>query len=430
MNYKVIAGILILLSIITIAVVMSQSENRTDISKIDPPDSQEKESPVEVLPPPDPAEEVLASLSLEEKIGQLFILGFQESMDSDSLRSLIEEKKMGGFILFQRNYRNIDTLIQLNQQLHAWNKDNPVPLLISIDEEGGTVSRLPSGATKFPEARLLGNINEENLTFQVGEVIGKELSALGINLNFAPVMDVVSSKNNRLLYPRSYSGNPETVSRHGMRFIQGLQQQGVIGVPKHFPGHGDTQVDSHGGMPKIMVDRDTLLRRELVPFKASIEGGAEMIMAGHLAFPIIDEQSLPATRSRILLQELLRKELGFNGIIVTDDLEMKGYTDKNISIEEAALQSFDAGIDLFVICHTEDLQMRVYNSLKEKAADGTISEDRLNASVLRIIRLKQKYDLSHYMYEDPEKIKAKVGTEAHKKILQEVRNRGKSSPGS
>lgn len=430
MNYKILTGILILISVITLAVVLSPSENRSDISKIDSLDSQEKESPVEVLPPPDSAEELLSTLSLEEKIGQLFILGFQESMDSDKLRALIQEKKIGGFILFQRNYRNIDTLIQLNQQLHTWNKDNSIPLLISIDEEGGTVSRIPAGATKFPEARRLGSINDENLTFQVGEVIGKELHTLGINLNFAPVMDVVSSKSNRLLYPRAYSGDPETVSRHGIHFIKGLQQQGVIGVPKHFPGHGDTPVDSHGKLPKIMIDRDTLLHREFIPFKTSIEEGAEMIMAGHLAFPLIDAQGLPATRSKILLQELLRNELGFNGVIVSDDLEMKGYTGKDTSIEEAVLQSFGAGIDLFVICHTEELQTRVYNILKEKAADGTISEERLNASVLRIIRLKQKYDLSHYMYENPEALKAKVGTEAHKKVLQEVRSRGKKSPGS
>ena len=409
---------------------MNPPEKKSDIHKIDSLDSQEKESPVQVVPPPDPSEELLASLSLEEKVGQLFILGFQENAPSERLRSLIQEKKIGGFILFQRNYGNIHSLIELNQQLHRWNKDNPLPLLISVDEEGGTVSRLPSGATKFPEARLLGNINDENLTFQVGEVIGKELRDLGINLNFAPVMDVVSSKNNKLLYKRSYGGQPDTVARHGIRFIQGLQQQGVIGVPKHFPGHGDTQVDSHGGMPKIMADRQTLFRREFVPFKASIEEGTEMIMAGHLAFPLIDEGSLPATRSKVMLQGLLRKELGFSGVIVTDDLEMKGYIDKNTSIEEAALQSFEAGIDLFVICHTEALQMRVYDSLKEAVANGTISEDRLNASVLRIIRLKQKYDLSHYIYEDPEKIKAKVGTAEHKRILKEVISQGKKSPGS
>lgn len=429
MNYKLLFSLLAAFIIITAGVMMNPQRKQNDPPKIDFLDLQEENAPIEVLPPPDPAENLLASLSLEEKIGQLFIWGFQENGSSERLRELIQEKKVGGFILFQRNFQDIKSLAQLNQQLHSWNADNPLPLWISIDEEGGKVSRLPVEATKFPDARLLGNIDDEKLTAQVGVIIGKELSSLGINLNFAPVMDVVPSKNNQLLYHRSYGGNPEAVARHGIAFMQGLQQEGVLGVPKHFPGHGDTQVDSHGNLPKIMIDRNTLFQRELIPFKAAIKEGAEMIMIGHLAFPPIDGTSLPATRSRFFLQDLLRKELNFHGVIITDDLEMKGYIDKNTSIEEAALQSFESGIDLFLICHTEELQKKVYNALLHAIADGRISEERLNASVLRLIRLKQRYDLSGYMHRDPSNIKTQVGTKEHKAVLQEVIERGKGKWG-
>ncbi|SHK01263.1 beta-N-acetylhexosaminidase [Geosporobacter subterraneus DSM 17957] len=428
MNYKVVAGILFVLIIVVIIIVMAplKENQEADHPKPDPEDPSQENSAVEILPPPDPAIELLASLSLEEKVGQLFIFGFQENKPSQRLRSLIQDSKIGGFILFQRNYQDIDSMIQLNQQLHTWNTDNTLPLWIAIDEEGGRVSRLPLGATKFPESRLLGNINDEDLTARVGEVIGKELRALGINLDFAPVMDIVPSKSNKLLYKRAYSGEAEAVAKHGTSFITGLGQGGVLGVPKHFPGHGDTQVDSHGGLPKIMIDQETLIHRELVPFSAAVAEGAEMIMVGHLAFPVIEEKALPATRSRIFLQDILRNGLGFDGVIVTDDLEMQGYANKNTAFEEALLQSFEAGIDLFVICHREELQSRAYNALLEAVETGKISEERLNASVLRTIRLKEKYDLSDYMYSNPEEKKKQVGTKEHKAVLQEVITRGKS----
>ncbi|MEW9122766.1 MAG: beta-N-acetylhexosaminidase [Thermotaleaceae bacterium] len=401
----------------------------TPIEKIDslePPKKQTENLQV----PVDPVIEQLAALSLEEKLGQLMIWGFEESVSSERIQGLIQEYKVGGFILFQRNYQDAASMLQLTTQLYQWNRDNPLPLFISIDEEGGSVSRVPREATKFPDARLLGLSNDDNLTQRTAMAIGTELKALGVNVNFAPVLDVVSSKKNQLLYKRAFSGNPSDVARHGISFMKGLEKQGILSVPKHFPGHGDTQVDSHGSLPRIMIDRETLEERELVPFRTAIGNGADAIMIGHLAFPNIDPQALPATRSRLFLQDILRQELGFEGLIITDDMEMAGYVGKDISFEEAVLQSFEAGVDIFLICHTEDLQKGAYTALKKAIEDGRISEERLNASVLRIIKIKEKYGLQQEPWLNLEDMKNKIGTPEHKELRQEILNKSKSNPSS
>ncbi len=384
--------------------------------------------PIEVVESPNPPEEIdpaqtlLNRMSLEEKVGQMLIVGIKEASPTSKTQSLIQEGKVGGIILFQRNYRHFDSAVQLTNQLKSWNIQNPLPLFISVDEEGGTVSRLPNEGTKFPDARLLGKIDDPSLTYKMGQVMGKELKAMGVNLNYAPVLDIVISKENKLLIRRAFGSNSDIVTQHGLHFIRGLQEAGVIAVPKHFPGHGDTIVDSHGKLPKIMIEKDMLLSRELIPFRSAVEEGISALMVGHLAFPRIDPSGLPASKSKVMMQDLLRNELGYDGLIITDEIEMSGYMGQKENLEESILLSIHGGVDIFVVGHTYDIQSKILNIIKAAVLDGRIPEERINESVLRIIKTKNKYQLTDEAI-DVEKGRQSFGTHGHKQILEEIKKR-------
>lgn len=367
------------------------------------------------------AKEILSSLTVEEKIGQLLIVGFPQGTEDSELMDYIARYKVGGFILFKRNYTDFEALYRLTKKLKGQNAEkNPLPLFISADEEGGTVSRLPKGGTKFPDAQVLGKIDNTDLTYKTGEIIGEEFMASGINLDFAPVLDIVSSPENKLLIRRSYGSTPEAVSRHGIAFINGLRAKGVIASAKHFPGHGDTNVDSHGKLPVINIDKSTLYSRELVPFKSSIDAGLDALMVGHLSYPKLDPELLPATMSSYFLTDLLRKEWDFQGITISDEIEMYGYMSGKQNLEECVLTSFNSGLDVFVIGHTKKIQDRVLNALTTGVKEGKISKERLDESVLRIIKLKLKYKLSDKMEYSLEEAQMHFGSKDHKEILGNI----------
>ena len=383
------------------------------------------EEPEVVVSPPKVDEDLrlVESMTLEEKIGQLLIIGYKEAHPTEKVRELIETSHVGGFILFNRNYSDLESIVQVTNQLNTWNSSKKLPLFISIDEEGGTVTRLPQEGTIFPDARLLGEIDDPDLTLRVGKVIGKELQALGINMNYAPVMDIVSSPENKLLFKRAFGGNTDIVSKHGVEFIKGLQSSGIIAVPKHFPGHGNTIVDSHGKLPKIMIDRETLLSREVVPFKTAIEDGIDGIMVGHLSFPLIDTTELPATKSKVILDGILRNELGYEGLIITDEIEMLGYMKDKNQLSTGILKSLQAGVDLFVIGHTYDVQIQVIDIIKDAVENDRISEARIDESVLRIIKAKNKYIGDSKKMVDLDEVKKIVGSDEHRQVLEEIMER-------
>lgn len=371
---------------------------------------------------------LLEKMTLEEKVGQLLIVGFQEDISAESLQDYIDKYKVSGFILFNRNYKDFDSLYTLVQGLKEKNSlSNSIPLFISVDEEGGTVSRLPKGGTHFPDAIQVGRTGDPSLTYRAGEVIGQELRASGINLNFAPVLDIVSSIENKLLVKRSYGSSEDVVTIHGTSFINGLQSAGVIAAPKHFPGHGNTIVDSHSKLPVINIDRTDLDSRELMPFKAAIDADLDAVMVGHIAFPKLDPSGLPATMSGYFLTDILRKELGFKGIAISDDIEMTGYTSAKATLEESVVTSFNAGLDVFVIGHTKEMQIRVFEALREASVEGSISQERLNESVLRIIKVKLKHKLSDTMDYNPEEAAGLFGSKEHKAVLEELNSKIKAA---
>ena len=378
---------------------------------------------VESPPKIDINQEILESMSLDEKIGQLIILGYGEAQPTDQVRMLIQEHKIGGFILFNRNYSNLESMVQTVNTLNHLNRGNALPLFLSVDEEGGTVSRLPEEGTRLPDARLIGLIDDPSLTYRAGSLVGSELSALGINMNYAPVLDIVTSKDNRLLIKRAFGSEASIVARHGLAFMKGLKDHGIIAVPKHYPGHGDTTVDSHGKLPKIMIDTETLKSRELIPFKAAIDAGVDALMVGHLAYPLIEPAGIPATKSKIFLEDILRKDLGYDGLIITDEIEMLGYLNKRKELSQGIIQSLQAGVDLFVIGHTLDIQLEVLNTIKNAVEEGTLTEQRINESVLRIIRVKNRYKLQENTVIDFEKAKSILESQEHKEFVKEILNK-------
>lgn len=336
--------------------------------------------------------DVVNGLTIEEKVGQLVFAGYQPSLP-EQLENLVTVHKVGGIILFKRNFSDMSELLTATARLYALNRANRLPLFIGMDEEGGTVSRLPEGATKLPDARLLGQINDPDLVYWAALIQAQELRALGVNVNFAPVLDVYAPGTN-FLYNRSFGTDPDIVSSLGVAFMQGLTEGGVLPVGKHFPGHGATPVDSHFNLPVIRSDMTIVEHRELVPFRAAIAADIPAIMAGHLVFPALDDSGLPATRSKGILTDLLRQKLDFDGLIFTDDLEMGAYMG-TASWEEAVVQSVSAGADMLIIAHSYEKQAAAISALRDAVSMGRISMEKLDAAVYRIVRAKLTLNLTY-----------------------------------
>lgn len=368
--------------------------------------AEEKPEPTE--DPESKYREVLKSMTLDEKLGQLLVVGYPSS---ELAEKVILDYKVGGIVLFSRNFETFDQLHQITKQLKEYNQDSPLPLWIALDEEGGTVSRLPVGKTPVPGAREVGSRGDLALTKSTGRVIGEELAAAGANLDFAPVVDVVDNPQNQFMLKRTYGSTPVIVSDHGKAFLEGLGEVGIQGCAKHFPGHGGTVVDSHKGMPVISATLEEWKQKDAVPFQAMIDAGVELIMVGHLAYPNIDPSGLPASMSTVFIQEQLRERIGYKGLVITDDIEMQGYP-QGEERREAVITSFLAGVDLFAIGHTPEIQLDVLEALKEGVNTGRITQERIDVSVLRIIKAKSGLNhISEYSLDEAKKI---FGSKEHR----------------
>lgn len=377
----------ILLTIIALYIILKPKEPAEKI-KI----------PVSVL---SPEEYFIRSMSLDQKIAQLLIVGFFRSPGNTRVKSFLADYPVGGFILYKRNFDSLTELQHLTGQLKSWNRTNPLPLLISLDEEGGTVSRLPSECPRFPDARDIGRLNDPSFSYKIALMMGRELAHAGINLNYAPVFDVLSNPLNRFLFFRSFGKSPDLVAAHGIATIRGMRTSRVLAVAKHFPGHGDTDLDSHGKLPVIHTDKKTLSERELVPYRNAIAEGLDAVMVGHLSFPDIDTTGTPASLSEIFMKNILRGELGYEGIIITDEIEMQAFMSYHDSVEATAVRSILAGADMLMIGHTQSIQIRVMKALKRAVKEGTVSESLINEKVRRILAVKLKYCLSHQENPNP-----------------------------
>lgn len=338
----------------------------------------------------------LKKMTIDEKIGQLIIAGFDGTTVNDELRSLILEKYVGGVILFSKNVESASQVVALNNEIKEINKVNKSPIFISVDEEGGLVSRMPSEFKDIPTNSDIAKYDDEDLSYNIGKVIGEEISSLGFNMDFAPVLDINS---NPVIGDRSFGDNETIVSKLGIATMKGLKDSNVIATVKHFPGHGDTSVDSHVGLPVVENDLERLKSFELVPFQKAIDEGVDMVMVSHIMLPKIDEND-PATLSKTIVTDILRKDMNYNGVVVTDDMTM-GAIINNYDIGEAAVKSINAGVDIVMVCHQYENVTKVIDAIKEAVNNGTITEERLDKSVERILKLKDKYNIEDGVTTEP-----------------------------
>ena len=329
------------------------------------------------------------SMTLDEKIGQMIITGFDGSEYNDGMDRLINEYKVGGVILFARNIEDSSQMIELTRALQENN--NNIPLFISIDEEGGRVSRLPDDIEKFPAAFDIGLINNDQTAYENGKEIGYTLKRLGINLDYAPVLDIYSNENNTVIGDRAFSKEESIVSTMGIATMEGIEDADIIPVVKHFPGHGDTEVDSHYGLPIVYKTLEELRNFEFIPFVKAIESGCDVIMVSHIILNEVDSSN-PASLSKIVISDLLRKDLEFDKVVITDDMSMGAIT-SIMSIEEACIKSIEAGCDILLLGNAYEEIEQVINSIKLKLYNGEISEEQINKSVKRILELKKKYNM-------------------------------------
>jgi beta-N-acetylhexosaminidase len=330
-------------------------------------------------------------MKLEQLAGQLLWCGWGDAPEpaprryNDHARILVEEIGVGGLVLFTRNLGTPTEIAELTGELR---RHAAVPLLIGIDQEGGRVSRLPLPGMVFPGNMALGLIDDLDLTRLVMRSIGEQLAALGIDVDFAPSVDVNNNPHNPIIGVRSFGDDPDLVGRHGVAAVAGFGDAGILPVIKHFPGHGDTGQDSHLELPTLAVERSRLDIVELPPFAAALVLGAPAVMSTHILFPALDPE-LPSTLSRRILTGILREELGFQGLIVTDCLEMKGIAD-HWGPEEAAVLALEAGADMLLVCHTLDTQLRMHAAVCQAVRSGRLSEERLRQSAARVQRARAR----------------------------------------
>lgn len=352
-------------------------------------------------------------MTLLEKIGQLFVCGFEGTAPSRDITDLISKSHVGGVILFSRNLKSPAQAAELTRGLQALSAK--MPLFIGVDQEGGRISRLPKGFTCFPAAAAFGASGKTDLAYRASQVTAAELKAVGINLNFAPVLDVATRPDNPVIGDRAFGSSATLVSRMGLAVMAGLQDARVIACGKHFPGHGDTTQDSHLALPKVALTKPRLQSVELRPFFHLIGNELGMIMTAHVVYPALDAKN-PATLSPAIIGRMLRKDLGFGGVVITDDLEMKAISKKP---GVAAVRAIQAGVDLILICHHADKQREAIEAVHRAVKAKVIPEARIDQSVLRILSLKERFLIPPAPV-SPKEVKKIVGCAAHKRVLEEV----------
>jgi len=343
-------------------------------------------------------------MSLEQKIGQVMLIGLDPAETgarstemTPQMAGLLAELHVGGLVLFERNVGAPGELARLNAAAQAAVTDGgDPPLIISIDQEGGRVTRLRQarGYTEWPSHMALGATGDPENARLMAAALGRELLAVGINMDLAPVLDVNSNPRNPVIGTRSFGSDPQRVAAFGVAFIAGLQDTGVMAVGKHFPGHGDTGTDSHVSLPVVAHDRSRLEAVEFLPFRAAIEAGIAGIMSAHVTFPAVDPApGLPATLSRKVMTGLLRDEMGYDGLLLTDSLEMGALARSGYPVPAAAVASLAAGADLLCISHGFTVHRQVHAALVQAIERGEIPMARLDAAVRRILKAKDQYGL-------------------------------------
>lgn len=321
---------------------------------------------------------------LRKDAGQLIIAGIEGKTLPDDVADALRDEELAGLILFRRNLGSVDDIVALTQSIHDA-ADGFVPF-VAIDQEGGLVQRIKAPLTVWPPMMAVALAEDADLAARVGEAIADEVAWLGFNLNFAPVADIHTHPDNPIIGHRAFGTTPEQVSRYAGAFAAGMTIAGVMPCAKHFPGHGDTTTDSHLELPVVHSTLQELSARELAPFAAMIRAHVPMIMTAHILFPALDAE-LPATLSPRIISELLRLKLGFDGIVISDDLNMKALAD-SFTIEEMVTLGLRAGVDIFLVCEHEERRLETFEALVHLGEKSSLDRERIQMAASRVRRTR------------------------------------------
>lgn len=357
-------------------------------------------------------EDKISQMSLKEKIGQMIIISYENDY-TEELDNILKTVKPGGFIIFPQNVSTYDGTMEYISKVK---NTADIPMIISIDQEGGRVQRIKNmtdvNVQTIPPMIELGKTNDTTLAYDTGAVLAKEIAAFGINTDFAPTLDIFSNPNNTVIGNRAFGKDAQTVINMALPFAHGMESEGIIPTFKHFPGHGDTTSDSHVELPVVTKTKEELYQNELLTFKAAIEDNAQMIMTAHIALPNVTGDYTPATLSKVVVNDILREELGFKGVVITDAINMKALRD-NYTLEEICNYSINAGVDI-ILMPLDPIEAS--NTIENLVNNGTISEERINESVNRILTLKYKNKLD----EQKELNKDNIGLQESIDIINKI----------
>ena len=333
------------------------------------------------------------------------------------MRSLAREFQLGGVTLFKRNIEAPEQVAELNHDLQSLSSE--LPLWVAVDQEGGRVARLHAPFTEWPPMATLGRSGDDKLAYRFAAALAMELKAVGITLDYAPVLDIHTNPRNPIIGDRALGEDAETVASLGAAVIRGFQDNGVAACGKHFPGHGDTSVDSHLALPIVEHPPDRIRRVECVPFREAILADVAFIMTAHVLVPSIDEEK-PATLSRRIVQALLRDELQFPGVIVSDDLEMKAIA-KTYTVPQAAVKAIAAGCDALLVCSGDvDAQAATLEALVHAVEEERIPYKRLEDALTRLRRAKERFLTAPVTSQKTARIRQVLGCDAHQRIVDEM----------
>ena len=350
-------------------------------------------------------------MSLDGDVAGLFCVGFHGTRPSPEVLELVR-RGVHGVILFGRNVEDAEQVAALVAELK---RAAGRPLLVSIDQEGGRVARLraPQGFTELPPMRALGELGDAELARAAGALVGEELRAVGVDQDYAPVVDVDTNPANPVIGDRAFSRDPAMVARLGAAFALGLQSAGVAACAKHFPGHGDTSQDSHKDLPRLPHDLERLERVELAPFRALAQAGVAAVMTAHVVFEALDP-ARPATLSPAVMA-LLRTRCGFQGCAVSDDLEMKAVA-AHFALDEAASAAVAAGVDALLVCHSAAVQHRAIDAVRAAVEAGRLPASRVAEARARIAALLSYAGPAP----DPAAARARLRTPAHLALARRI----------
>jgi beta-N-acetylhexosaminidase len=352
--------------------------------------------------------------TLREKIGQMFLVGCQSDRLSAAEELIFAEYRFGGFILFKRNCFEPAQIASLCRTL--WDAGDGSPPFIAIDQEGGRVHRLPQPFNHFPAAARIGQKNDAALARRLGRATADELKLLGVNLNFAPVLDVDANPANPVIGDRAFSAEPQRVIAMSSAWMQGLRDGGVIPCGKHFPGHGATDKDSHLDLPTVNKSLEALRAIELPPFAHACKDGIESLMTAHVLYPALDAK-FPATLSEPIVTGLLRHQLGYDGVVFSDDMEMKAIG-AHFSVADATMRALQAGVDIMLFCHDSEKALTAFELLVNEAECDPALRAHVEESHRRIGELKRRY-LKNFTGVAESEIAARLAELDHRSLLDD-----------